>query len=66
MDVQTDFSVSVEDDIGYRAVERELLVIRDFEETAPRLGLQAEELLAEPHAYVNRFGDYKAPNGGTF
>lgn len=57
------WAVSVEDDIGigYRAVERELLVIRDLEETAPRLGLRAEDLLAEPHSYVDRFGDYKAP-----
>ena len=47
--------------IGYRAVERELLVIRDLEETALRLGLRAEDLLAEPHAYVARLGDYKAP-----
>ena len=40
-------AVSVEDDIGYRAVERELLVIRDLEETAPRLRLRAEDVLAE-------------------
>jgi hypothetical protein len=47
--------------IGYRAVERELLVARNLEETAPALGLRAQDLLAEPHAYVDRFGNYKAP-----
>jgi hypothetical protein len=59
------WAVSVEDGIDYRAVERELLVIGDLEETAPRPGLQAEDLLAETHSYVDRFGDYKAPNGAT-
>jgi polyhydroxyalkanoate synthesis regulator phasin len=49
--------------IGYRAAERELLVIRDLEEIAPRMGLRAEELLAQPHAYVDRLGNYKAPWG---
>jgi hypothetical protein len=59
------WAVTVEDDIGigYRAVERELLVISDLEETAPRLGLRAEDLLAEPHSYVDRFENYKAPWG---
>lgn len=57
------WAISIQDDIGigYRAAERELLVIRSLRETARRLGLQPENLLAEPHAYVDRFGDFKAP-----
>lgn len=57
------WAVSIQDDIGigHRAAERELLVIRNLRETARRLGLQSENLLAEPHAYVDRFGDFKAP-----
>jgi len=57
------WAVSLEDGIGYRAAERELLVLGNLEETAPRLGLRAQDLLAEPHAYVDRFDDYKAPWG---
>ncbi len=47
--------------LGYKAMDRELLVIEDLDATAQRLGLQVEKLVAEPHAYVDRFGNYKAP-----
>ncbi|MDP9437810.1 MAG: hypothetical protein M3P49_03550 [Actinomycetota bacterium] len=59
------WAVPVEDGIGigYRAAERELLVVDNLEETAPRLGLRAQDLLVEPHAYVDRLGTYKAPWG---
>lgn len=49
--------------LGYKAVESELLVIENLDATAGQLGLSAEELRAEPHAYVDRFGQYKAPFG---
>lgn len=58
------WAVPVEADgvgIGYRAVERQLLVVRNLERTTPALGLRAQDLLAEPHAYVDRLGNYKAP-----
>lgn len=42
----------MEDGIGYRMVERELLVVGNLEETAPRLGLRAQDLLAEPRRRV--------------
>ena len=50
--------VSVGDDIriGYGVVDRELLVVINLEETAPRLGLQVEDRLTGPYAYVGRFG----------
>jgi hypothetical protein len=37
-----------------------LLLIHNFEAIAPELGLDPEVLLAEPHAYVDRFGSYNA------
>lgn len=46
---------------GYKAIESELLNIEDLDAAQKRLGLSAEELLAEPHSYVDRFGEYKAP-----
>ena len=46
---------------GYKAIESELLNIEDLAAAQKRLGLSAEELLAEPHSYVDRFGEYKAP-----
>lgn len=46
-----------------KAIERNLLSIDDLDAAAARLGLDAEELLAEPHSYVDRFGEYKAPFG---
>jgi hypothetical protein len=48
---------------GMKAIERNLLSIDDLDAAAERLGLDAEELLAEPHSYVDRFGEYKAPFG---
>jgi hypothetical protein len=47
--------------LSHKAIERELLVIENLPATATRLGLDAEVLLAEPYAYIDRFGDYKAP-----
>jgi hypothetical protein len=49
--------------LGLRAAEGELLSIDDFEALATRLGLDAEALLFEPHSYVDRFGEYRAPFG---
>jgi hypothetical protein len=49
--------------LGLRAAERELLSIDDLEAAATRLGLDAEALLSEPHSYVDRFGEYRAPFG---
>jgi hypothetical protein len=46
---------------GYKAIESELLNIEDLEAAQKRLELSSEELLAEPHSYVDRFGEYKAP-----
>lgn len=46
---------------GYKAVERKLLVVQNLEATTRRLGLDREGMLAEPHAFVDRFGCYKAP-----
>jgi hypothetical protein len=48
---------------GMKAIERELLSIDDLDAAAARLGLDAEGLLSEPHSYVDRFGEYKAPFG---
>ena len=42
---------------GHKAVESELLNIEDLDAAQKRLGLSAEELLAEPHSYVDRFGE---------
>ncbi len=46
----------MEDGIGYRMVERELLVVGNLEEAAPRLGLRAQDLLAEPRRRVRQRG----------
>jgi hypothetical protein len=46
---------------GHKAIESELLNIEDLDAAQKRLGLSAEELLAEPHSYIDRFGEYKAP-----
>ncbi len=43
------------------SIEQELLVIEDLHAASVTLGLSAEELLAEPHSYVDRFG--VAPTG---
>ena len=48
---------------GMKAIERELLSIDDLDAAAARLGLDVEALLSEPHSYVDRFGEYKAPFG---
>jgi hypothetical protein len=48
---------------GIRAIERELLVIDDLEAATVRLGLDAEALLSEHLAYVDRSGAYRAPFG---
>ena len=39
------------------------MVIEDLDAAAVKLALSVEELLAKPHAYVDRFGVYKAPVG---
>jgi hypothetical protein len=46
--------------LGYKAIEEDLLVVRDLE-AARRLSLDKEEMLAEPNAFVDRSGWYKAP-----
>jgi hypothetical protein len=48
---------------GYKAIERHLLIIDNLDAAATKLGLSAEDLLTKPHAYVDRFGAYKAPFG---
>jgi hypothetical protein len=47
--------------LGYKAIEEDLLVVQNLEATARRLGLDKEEMLAEPYAFVDRSGWYKAP-----
>ena len=47
--------------LGYNAVEENLLTIQNLEAVAWRLGLDKEKMLAEPHAFVDRSGWYKAP-----
>lgn len=47
--------------LGYKAVEDDLLAIQNLDATARRFGLDKEEMLAEPYAYVDRSGWYKAP-----
>ena len=39
---------------GRKAIESELLNIEDLDAAQKRIGLSAEELLAEPHSYVDR------------
>lgn len=46
---------------GWRAYERDLLIIREFHTTVQKLRLNREELLLEPHSFVNRHGHYVAP-----
>jgi hypothetical protein len=52
---------SEENHLGYEAVEEDLLVIQDLDTAARTLGLDKEEMLAEPHAFVDRSGWYKVP-----
>lgn len=47
--------------LGYNAAEENLLVIQNLDATVRRLGLDKEEMLAEPQAFVDRAGWYKAP-----
>lgn len=49
--------------LGYRAIERELLVVEDLGATASQLGLDAREVLAMPHSYTDRSGEYRSPFG---
>ena len=53
--------LSLDVGLGYSAAEVELLYMSDVDDQAHQLGLDAEELKAEPHAYVDRCGVYKAP-----
>ena len=46
--------------LGYKAVEEELLVIQDLVAAAKRLGLDKKWMLAQPHAFVDRSGCYRA------
>jgi hypothetical protein len=48
---------------GWPAYEDGLLVIERFPESAVAIGLDPQALLHEPGAYVDRFGDYRAPFG---
>jgi len=47
--------------LGWKAIERGLVIIREFEASVQKLGLSKEQLLSEPHAFIDRHGDYKAP-----
>jgi hypothetical protein len=47
--------------LGYKAIEEDLLIVQNLEAATRRLGLDKEEMLAEPYAYVERSGWYKAP-----
>lgn len=47
--------------LGYKAIEEDLLVIQNLDAATRRLDLNKEEMLTEPHAFVDRFGWYKAP-----
>ena len=47
--------------LGYKAIERELLVIEELDATAELLGLDADDMLSKPRSYVDRFGEYKMP-----
>jgi hypothetical protein len=47
--------------LSHQAVDRVLLVIDKLDAVAARIGVSAESLLTEPHAYIDRFGGYKAP-----
>jgi hypothetical protein len=49
--------------VGARAQERELLTTSRLDILAGALGISTEELLAEPGAFVDRSGKYKAPFG---
>ena len=46
--------------LGYNAIEENLLVIQNPDAAARSLGLDEQELLAEPYAFVDRSGWYKA------
>lgn len=46
---------------AWRAVEDNLILIREFEAAVDRLRLDKVGLLSEPHAFVDREGTYKAP-----
>jgi len=46
---------------GWKAVERDLVIIQDFHKTIQRLDLDGDALLSVPYAFVDRNGDYKAP-----
>lgn len=47
--------------LGYKAIEEDLLVIENLDAATRRLGLNKEEMLTEPCAFVDRSGWYKAP-----
>jgi hypothetical protein len=47
--------------LGYKAFEGNLPVIQNLDAAARRLGLNKEEMLVEPYAFVDRSGWYKAP-----
>lgn len=47
--------------LGYKAIEEDLLAIQNLDAATRRLGLDKEEMLGEPYAFVDRSGWYKAP-----
>lgn len=47
--------------LGWTAPKRDLIIIQSFERSVQKLGLNREQLLSEPHAFVDRYGDYIAP-----
>lgn len=55
------FAIPRDMDRGYIGIESRVLTIEDFERTARKLELPTAEYLAEPHAFVSRFGNYTAP-----
>lgn len=46
---------------GWRGIERELVTIRDFGNSAREMHLDPKQLLSEPYAFVDRHGNYWAP-----
>lgn len=46
---------------GWKAIERDLLIIEDFFKTVRKLDLDGDSLLSVPCAFLDRKGDYRAP-----
>ncbi len=55
------FALPRDIDLGYISTDYGVLTIEDFDSTARKLGLPIQEYLSEPHAFIDRSGDYTAP-----